>query len=247
MPKSITIQKILGVLLHRLPVILLSGIVMAVIFFVYTSVAIKPVYSTSAMIYVQNYGKQEKKTDDTDATVPAATGASQGAKGSESLQSNNDVAQKIFSSDLAGSASLAQSCIILFKNDPLVTNMFSGCNVSMSVPDNSFYITITVSGTDYKKLTTVADNVVTACGEVFTERFPYGKVGKIHDAGKPKMVSPDKVKNTIIGGLIGIVLACVIAVLLELIDTTIKSDDDLSAMYKVPVFAEIPDFENSGR
>ena len=33
----------------------------------------------------------------------------------------------------------------------------------------------------------------------------------------------------------------------KLIDTTIKSDDDLSAMYKIPVFAEIPDFENVSR
>ena len=36
-------------------------------------------------------------------------------------------------------------------------------------------------------------------------------------------------------------------IVMELIDTTIKSDDDLSAMYKVPVFAEIPDFENVSR
>ena len=46
---------------------------------------------------------------------------------------------------------------------------------------------------------------------------------------------------------IGILLACIISVLLELIDTTIKHDDDLSSMYKVPVFAEIPDFDSSGR
>ena len=46
---------------------------------------------------------------------------------------------------------------------------------------------------------------------------------------------------------VGIVLACVISLFVELIDTTIKNDDDLSALYKVPVFAEIPDFENSSR
>jgi capsular polysaccharide biosynthesis protein len=40
-----------------------------------------------------------------------------------------------------------------------------------------------------------------------------------------------------------LILACVISILLELIDTTIKPDEDLSEIYKVPVFAEIPDFE----
>ena len=50
MSKNFTVQKLLGVLLHRLPFILLSGVVAGMIFFIYTSVAIKPVYSTSSMI-----------------------------------------------------------------------------------------------------------------------------------------------------------------------------------------------------
>ena len=54
-------------------------------------------------------------------------------------------------------------------------------------------------------------------------------------------------RNTLIGAAIGIILACLIAILLDLIDTTIKSDDDLAEIYKVPVFAEIPDFGSLGR
>ncbi len=50
MPKNITIQKILGILLHRLPMILMAGVLGGLVFFVYTSFAIKPVYSTSSMI-----------------------------------------------------------------------------------------------------------------------------------------------------------------------------------------------------
>ena len=60
-------------------------------------------------------------------------------------------------------------------------------------------------------------------------------------------ISPNKWRNTLIGVAVGVVLACIVAILMELIDTTIKNDDDLSAIYKIPVFAEIPDFENSGR
>ena len=50
-----------------------------------------------------------------------------------------------------------------------------------------------------------------------------------------------------IGFAVGLIAACVIAILLELIDTTIKSDEDLAELYKIPVFAEIPDFENGSR
>lgn len=252
MSKNFTVQKILGVLLHRLPFILLSGVVAGMIFFIYTSVAIKPVYSTSSMIYIQNYGKQQQQQTTTpqdkgeETTAPAATKASSGT--SDASESNNDKAQKIFNSDLSGSAALASSCVILFQNDPEVTEMYHGCNVSMKVEnDNSFFITISVSGTNAKDCKTTADNVAIRCSEVFNKYFPYGKTGTIRAAGDAGQVSPNKVQNTLVGVAVGLVFAIIVAILLEMIDTTIKNDDDLAAMYKIPVFAEIPDFENQGR
>lgn len=251
MEKKVTIQKVFSILLHRLPLIILSGVLMALIFFVYTSVAIKPVYSTSAMIYVQNYGKRSAdSTDDKEAT--GATTPTTSKKGSssesDSVQSNNELAQKIFNSDLAGSSALASNCVILFQNDPKITEMYNGCTVNMSTVNNSFYIEVTVEGTDPQKCKVVADNVVKRCSEVFYKRFSYGSINGIRDAWVPTTpISPNKTRNTFIGAAIGILLACIISVLLELIDTTIKHDDDLSSMYKVPVFAEIPDFDSSGR
>lgn len=244
MPQNITLQKILGILLHRLPMILLSGVLVGLMFFLYTSFFIKPVYSSSTMIYIQNYGKQSsnKATDDTQDTTAARSNAN-----SESLQSNNDVAQKIFNSDLSGSAALASNCITLFRNSDEITAKYQGCDVSMEVTDGTFYITITANGNDPDQCMQVANEVAAECDPVFHSHFPYGKIGVIRAAGPGAQISPDKIKNTMIGVLVGIVLACLIAILLELVDTTIKNDDDLSAMYKVPVFAEIPDFENSGR
>ena len=58
---------------------------------------------------------------------------------------------------------------------------------------------------------------------------------------------PNNLKNTLLGLLVGLVTSCVIAILLELIDTTIKADDDIQEIYGLPVFAEIPDFETQGR
>ena len=252
MSKNFTVQKILGVLLHRLPFILLSGVVAGMIFFIYTSVAIKPVYSTSSMIYIQNYGKQQQQQATTpqdkgeETTAPAAAKASSDT--SSASESNNDKAQKIFNSDLSGSAALASSCVILFQNDPEVTEMYHGCNVSMKVEnDNSFFITISVSGTNAQDCKTTADNVAIRCSEVFNKYFPYGKTGTIRAAGDAGQVSPTKVQNTLVGVAVGLVFAIIVAILLEMIDTTIKNDDDLAAMYKIPVFAEIPDFENQGR
>ncbi len=205
MPKNITIQKILGILLHRLPMILMAGVLGGLVFFVYTSFAIKPVYSTSSMIYIQNYGKQSAQNGTDDTQSGTSSGANSG--NSEAIQSNNAVAQKIFNSDLAGSAALASNCITLFNNSNDITRYYDGCSVNMSTAEDTIREAVTPSSP----------------------------------------ISPNKVQNTLVGVVVGIILACVVAIVMELIDTTIKSDDDLSAMYKIPVFAEIPDFENVSR
>ena len=118
----------------------------------------------------------------------------------------------------------------------------------MELQDGSFYVTISVTGSDPQKCANVANRIAEKCEKVYYERFPYGTIGVIREAYVPSSpFAPNKVRNTMIGVVIGLLAACVIAVLIELIDTTIKSDDDLSAIYKVPVFAEIPDFETTGR
>ncbi len=243
MPKNITVQKILFILLHRLPMIILSGVLVGLMFFLYSSFLIKPVYSTSTMIYIQNYGRKQTGNAETDDAQSATQ-----SPNSESAQSNNEAAQKIFNSDMAGSATLASNCVTLFQNSDEITRYYDGCDVSMATTNGTFYITITANGNNPQKCANVANIVAEKCGEVFYERFLYGTYGVIREAYTPsKPISPDNMKNTLIGVAVGLVLACLIAILLELIDTTIKNDDDLSAMYKIPVFAEIPDFESSGR
>ena len=54
MAKNVTIQRIVGVLLHRIKFIILATVVMGLLFFMYSRFVIAPMYSTSTMIYVQN-------------------------------------------------------------------------------------------------------------------------------------------------------------------------------------------------
>ena len=267
MGKNITIQKILGILLHRLPIILLSGVFMALVFYLYTTIFVKPVYNASAILYVQNYGKQEqeskraqsttaatgsqtkttapnKVTDDPDA---AADGKKSSGSANDSMQSNNEVAQKIFASDMAASATLAENCIIMFQNTPEVKEQYNGCSVEMSTINDSFYIRITATGKDSEKVKVAPQNIVTACKNVFGDMVAYGKLQEVSVDNTAAATKPNKMQNAIIGGALGVILACLVSILLELIDTTIKHDDDLSDIYKIPVFAEIPDFESSNR
>lgn len=236
MAGNITIQKILSILLHRLLFIIAATAVMGMLFYLYTNIFIAPKYSTSAMIFVQNYDKAKQ------AELATTPNNSSSANGNSS---NNQQAKKIFSSDISGSSSLAEICVTLFQNSDDITQMYNGCSVSMAVTEKTFYITITVEGNDPIKCANVANQISEQCIAVYPKYFDYGQIGVIRTAKEPSSpISPNKTQNALIGAGLGLVLACVISILLELIDTTIKPDDDISEMYKIPVFAEIPDFES---
>ena len=60
MGKSITVQKIIAVLLSRIKFIVLLSVIVGMLFFLYSKFMIAPMYSTSAMMYVQNYDSRDK-------------------------------------------------------------------------------------------------------------------------------------------------------------------------------------------
>ena len=67
MPQNLTVQKILGVLLHRIRFILIVALAAGLMTFLYTNFFITPQYSASTMIFVQNYNKKSN-TDNTNAS-----------------------------------------------------------------------------------------------------------------------------------------------------------------------------------
>ena len=237
MAKNISIQKILNVLLQRLKFIILSTLVVGLLFFLYSKIVITPMYATSAMIYIQNYNASN--ADNNQNSINANGEVSEGS---------NKQAQKIYNSDISGSANLANICVNLFQNSDEVTALYDGCQVNISVTKDTFFITISVDGTDPEKCATVANNIAETAQTVFHDHFDYGQIGTIRSAKVPSgPYGPDNFKNMLIGLAVGLAASCLISILLELIDTTVKPDDDLQQMYDLPVFSEIPNFDPQNR
>lgn len=221
MAKNLTIQRIIGVLLHRIKFIILATLLTGCLFLCYSKFLITPMYSTSSMIYVQNFTE----------------------KGG-----SNDQYKKIYAGDITGSSSLAGICVTLFKNLDEMTSLYDGCKVDLSLNKDTYFITVTVSGDDPQKCANVANQLADKSQEVYKKYFAYGQLGEIRKAKVPTApYSPNNLKNTLLGLLVGLAASCLLAVLLELIDTTIKADDDIQEIYGIPVFAEIPDFESQSR
>ena len=85
-----------------------------------------------------------------------------------------------------------------------------------------------------------------APGEI--ETFVEGSSTKIIDYAKVpmKQSSPNLGRNCVLGGVVGIVLALAYLTLAFLLDVRVKDEEDLNALFDIPVLAQIPVFLPEG-
>lgn len=230
MPKDLTPQKILGMLLRHIKLIILIGALVTLIAYGYSSFFITPVYSASSLIMVQNYNEYY-------STQPTTSynGYYNGGR--------------IDSGNISASSTIAANCVILFSNSPDMTSLMSDASVDIEQVESQNFIRFTASSANPQVAANVANQLAEQAPKTFASLYgkEKGRVDTISSAVAPTVpVSPDISKNTLIGLGIGLVLGILLAFFLEIIDTTLKPGDDLAKMYGLPVFAEIVDFEKEG-
>ncbi len=113
--------------------------------------------------------------------------------------------------------------------------------ISMSALNGTEIFRIRVTSTDPSEAFTIANTMA--------ELAP-GKIIEIKDADAVRVVdpatlpiqpvSPNKAKNTLMGFALGIFLGFGIALLLEMNDTRVKSEEDLTRRYDYPVLGVLP-------
>lgn len=229
MTKQITISDLLRMFLQHIKLIIAVTLLGGVLAFLYVSYMVTPMYTTSALILVQN-----SSSFDSDAI--------------SSSNSNNLNGDKVNMQDISSSVTLANTCATLFTVDPDMKSIISGASISINVIEDSYFLRITSTSSDPHTAANIANQVAQTAPQVFRKYFQdAGKVDTVDEASVPSSPSsPDKKRYVIIGLLAGLVLSLVISFLLEIVDTTIKPGDDLYKQYNIPVFAEIVDFEAEG-
>lgn len=224
---QITLFDVLKMFLAHIKLIIIITLASTVIAFCYVKFFVTPVYSAQALILVQN-----------DSSF---------VYGGNSTSSSLD-SQKVSIADVSSSVMLANTCAVLFTQDPDMKSIIGGNSVSITAVEDSYFLNIRAWSSDPNTAANVANRVAQEAPVVFEKYFEdAGKVDTVDEASIPSTPSsPDVMKYTVIGFIIGLIVSMVIAFLIEIIDTTIKPGDDLYKMYDIPVFAEIIDFEPEG-
>jgi hypothetical protein len=108
---------------------------------------------------------------------------------------------------------------------------------------------VSVSCEDRSDAKIIADTISIVAPPEIIRVVKAGSVEVVDKAVEPSShSSPNITQNTIIGIMLGIALALGLAFLLELMNTSIKSKDDLVEAYKLPVLTMIPNLaEASGK
>lgn len=222
---EIDFQRIFNVLLKKLWLIALAAVIGAVVAFLGTFYLITPKYQSSAMFYVNN-----------------------------SKLSVGDISVGISSSDITASKNLVNSYIVILKTRETLNDVidYSG------VEDVSYQKLINmleaepVSNTEIFRVTVTADDPVKAeqladaVAHILPKRISSiidGTSSKVVEAAvvQPKAVSPSYSKNTMLGLVIGLLVMAAGIVLYDVLDITIRSEEDVARVCRHPVLAAVPD------
>lgn len=227
----------------HIKLIIIITLVGGILAYAYSAYMITPMYSTSTLLYVTN---SEELPGDS-----AITSSTDNTDSSE--------VQKSGSNDIIISSRIAQVCTTLFKTDLMMSELIEYLDLSLSpgqlkgmisitASEDTQFLHVSVTGTEPETAAKIANAFPAAAQDLYKLFFPYGQIIVADKAGVPTTPSsPDIKKNTLFGLAGGLVLSVLLALFLEVIDTTVKPGDDLYKMYGIPVFAGIVDIESEGK
>lgn len=225
---EIDLMHILEVLLDRMWTIIICGAIGAAIMFTVSAFFMTPKYQSSAMFYVNN----------------------------NNLSFGNS-SFSISSSDISASQSLVDTYIVILKTRNTLETVIEKGNLDYSYAKLSNMISAgAVNATEVFKVTVTSTDPVEACNiaNAIAQVLP-DKISEIVTGSGAKVVdyavvnatkvSPSIRKYTAIGLLVGAVLACVVIVLQDIFDDTIRDDNFLLTTYEdIPTLAVIPNLLN---
>jgi capsular polysaccharide biosynthesis protein len=155
-------------------------------------------------------------------------------------------------SDIQTSTSLTNDYIVVIKGRPVLDQVISNlgldetyrslrARVSVNNPSNSRLLDITVTDTDPAQAKRIADEIADVGSAFISQKLvqdPPEIVQYGYSDGDP--VSPNITKNTVIGGVIGALLAVAIIIISYLFNDSLMAPEDIERKLGMHVLGTLP-------
>lgn len=221
---EIDLQRLVGVLFSRAWLIGLVAVVCALAVFVGTFLFVTPTYQSAAMFYVNN-----------------------------SNLSLGEAALSISTGDISASRGLVKSYIVILNTRESLNAVidYAGVNrtygqvksmISAAAVDNTEIFKVVVTSPDPQE----AEKIANAIAYILPKRISSiieGSSAKIVDAAvvASRPSAPNYTKNAMLGFAVGLLLSAAFFVIRELLDITIRAEEDFSKVCRYPVLSAVPD------
>ena len=219
---EIDLVELLGVILHNLWIIIVSGVIVAAVALLVSYFIITPKYESVTKIYVIS------KTNADTMTYSDLQAGSTLTKDYKELVKSRPVLEEV----------LAETGVDVELKDLEE-------QITVEVPQDTRIVSITVEDKDPYEARIIADSVRIAASKHIREVMDTEAVNVVEEASLPiEKSSPSILKNTAIGYAVGLFLAIAIVIINYIMDDTIKTPDDVEKFLGVSVLGSIPYSEN---
>jgi capsular polysaccharide biosynthesis protein len=224
---EIDLVKLFGAYLRRWWLIVICGVLIAAGTWFFSTRFITPMYRAGVTIYVNNSSSGER-------------------------------IESISSGQMSASQQLVRTYVNIINSNTVLEAVIQAAQLNCTAEElRKMMSTEQLTNTEMFKVYILhpepekAAFIVNAIADVAPgaiEEFVEGSSTKIIDYAKvPKApFTPNVRRNTLVGGVIGVVLALVYLTIYFLLDVRIKEESDLTSIAEYPVLGHIPDFTQLG-
>ena len=228
---EIDLGGLFSLLLHKIFIIIFMGVLFGGLAFLRCKLFTTPMYTSNTKLYVIN------RANDSTTTLTDLQTSSQLTKDYQILVTSRPVMESVIKSlDLDMTPSALASAI------------------TVSTPTESRVLQISVTDSDPVRAKEIVDEVAKISSEQICEIMKIEQVNVIEKGAVSSVpIATGIKKNTIVGALIGMVLAIAIIIIKSLLDDTIKDADDvekylgLSTLSMIPICEELDDGHSKAR
>lgn len=227
---EIDLRRLFGALIQRSWLIGIVSVLCAVVMLVSTLLFVTPLYQSSAMFYVNN-----------------------------NSMSIGEAALSISSADISASRGLVKSYIVILNSRESLNDVIDYAEVdrtysevkrmiSAEAVDSTEIFKVVVTSPDPEEAEKIADAIAYILPKRISSIIE-GTSAKIVDSAvmPVKPSSPNYMKNSLIGFLVGFIMSAGAVALWVILDTTIRTEEDVAQNCKYPVLASVPDMEQPSK
>lgn len=230
--QDISIFILFKIALKRIWVLALTFVLAAVLMFSYCEFVSDPVYGANASIIVTN-GAVITSDSDTSTT------------------------QKLLGSDIQASLLLADSIVDMLKTPDIYKYLSRKINNGIDYKtlmlrtsvarrgEDTLFIDISYLDSDPQQAIRIANLFASASCDYVAGFISKADPKIVSSADKASLVSPRTFRNTVVAGIAAAFIVYAVFVLIEILNNTIKGEEDFVSRYDIPLLGSVPDFEEA--